>query len=471
MRNLIRSLCGAISLLMIIVSIVSPARAALPAETPPDAVAFSIPTAGNGVARLAAYQNYIYFTEAANTKIGRIDINTGAFEEIDTAQVVEPNGTPPYDIKVASDGHVWYTSPDDNSICEIIWGGEYAITEYFMNTAASAPTFLHLDANGDVYATEADGNNIIFLDTSTGNQTEYAIPTPAATPEGIDLDAAGNVWFTEYSADKIGKMTPAGVFTEYDLLPTMGPWDIVYNSADGYLWFSESTGNAVGWINSQNGSVTSVDTSQYTTIPFGGTIDSNGAVWGSDHGRNQIGSYDRVSGATSYTISSGNLGLNGMAEDGNGNIWVAGSDAGKLYRFDRSVPVIDEINVSGGQTLSGTSSITTQATDNTSVTNIEYYVDGELKVSSSSGAAQTAQVAGLKVAEGTNTFSYDSDTNQISNGEHTLAIYAYDAAGNFDSASYKININNEVLPETGAYEGSTIKKVMREIVELPIYQS
>jgi len=451
--NFSKFFCVAVVLSIVSLFSAVPTQAALPTEAPPNAVEFSIPTSGNGVARLAAYQNYIYFTEAANTKIGRIDINTGDIQEVDTADIVDPNGTPAYDIKVASDGHIWYTSPDDNSICQLIWGGEYAITEYFMNTAASAPTFLHLDANGDVYATEAAGNNIVFLDTSTGNQTEYPITTPAATPEGLDIDPDGNIWFTEYDASQVGRMTPGGVFTEFPLLPTMGPWDIVYNPSDGYLWFSESTGNAIGWIDSLTSAYYNLDTSDYTVIPFGGLIDSAGTIWGSDHGKNQIGSYSRTGTTTAYNISSGTLGLNGMAEDTNGNIWIAGSDSGKLYRFDHTKPVIDDVNLTDGQTLSGVVNIITQATDNTNITKIEYYLDGDLKVTTDASVAQAMQIAQLKVAEGTNTFGYEGDTNQISNGEHTLALYAYDEAGNFVSASYKVNINNEVLPETGSSDG------------------
>lgn len=45
--------------------------------------------------------------------------------------------------------------------------------------------------------------------------TEYPIPTPDSRLAGITAGPDGNLWFTENNGNKIGRITPAGVITEF----------------------------------------------------------------------------------------------------------------------------------------------------------------------------------------------------------------------------------------------------------------
>ena len=58
----------------------------------------------------------------------------------------------------------------------------------------------------------------------------------------------GALWFTEQTTNKIGRITTAGVITEYTV-PTAGsqPNDIT-PGPDNALWFSEAVGNKIGRI-------------------------------------------------------------------------------------------------------------------------------------------------------------------------------------------------------------------------------
>ena len=72
------------------------------------------------------------------------------------------------------------------------------------------------------------------------------MPTPNASPWGIVAGLDGNLWFTEYLAGKIGRITPAGVITEYDL-PVAGAFpSAIAVGPDGHLWYTEYQGNAIG---------------------------------------------------------------------------------------------------------------------------------------------------------------------------------------------------------------------------------
>src|ERR1051326_4071938 len=45
--------------------------------------------------------------------------------------------------------------------------------------------------------------------------TQYPIPTPSSGALGITAGSDGALWFTESNVDKIGRITIAGVITEY----------------------------------------------------------------------------------------------------------------------------------------------------------------------------------------------------------------------------------------------------------------
>jgi len=82
--------------------------------------------------------------------------------------------------------------------------------------------------------------------TPSGQITEFDIPTPDSGPRALAAGPDGNVWFSEFNANKIGRITPAGAVTEFDLpRPNSGPGDITAG-ADGHMWFVELAGTMDG---------------------------------------------------------------------------------------------------------------------------------------------------------------------------------------------------------------------------------
>src|SRR5947209_20448477 len=97
-----------------------------------------------------------------------------------------------------------------------------------------------------------------------GPSVDFAVLYSPNGPVGITAGPDGNLWFTESGRDTIGRMSPAGIITEFSLpsLPT-AKRDLVSITAgpDGNLWFAESpapgtnvptirleTSATVGWI-------------------------------------------------------------------------------------------------------------------------------------------------------------------------------------------------------------------------------
>ena len=74
------------------------------------------------------------------------------------------------------------------------------------------------------------------------------MPTPESTPKDITSGPDGNLWFTESNSNKIGRITPSGVFTEFPIpTPFSVPTDVA-PGPDGNLWFTEVIANTIGLI-------------------------------------------------------------------------------------------------------------------------------------------------------------------------------------------------------------------------------
>jgi virginiamycin B lyase len=75
--------------------------------------------------------------------------------------------------------------------------------------------------------------------------TEFPIP---AASKSITSGPDGALWFTEDSVNKIGRITTAGVITEFPV-PTAGSGlRGITTGPDGALWFTENFSNKIGRI-------------------------------------------------------------------------------------------------------------------------------------------------------------------------------------------------------------------------------
>ena len=72
------------------------------------------------------------------------------------------------------------------------------------------------------------------------------MPTASAAPDGIVSGSDGNLWFTEYHGNNIGRITTAGVFTEFAVPTGASEPEGIVSGPDGNLWFTEWVGNNIG---------------------------------------------------------------------------------------------------------------------------------------------------------------------------------------------------------------------------------
>jgi hypothetical protein len=70
--------------------------------------------------------------------------------------------------------------------------------------------------------------------------------SPRSAPAGIAAGPDGNLWFTESRVSRIGRITPAGAVTEFELTPGSRPAGIAAGP-DGNMWFA-GQGGRIGRI-------------------------------------------------------------------------------------------------------------------------------------------------------------------------------------------------------------------------------
>uniref|UniRef100_A0A6S6M1H7 Fibronectin type-III domain-containing protein n=1 Tax=Citrifermentans bremense TaxID=60035 RepID=A0A6S6M1H7_9BACT len=98
---------------------------------------------------------------------------------------------------------------------------------------------------------------------------------------------------------------------------------------------------------------------------------------------------------------------------------------------DTTAPVVSIAKPVAGSTVSGIATISANATDNVGVKKVEYYVNGVLRI--------TSTTAPWTITWGTTNYP---------NGPNTVMVKAYDAAGNVGQSSVTVNVMNDKTAPT-----------------------
>ena len=131
--------------------------------------------------------------------------------------------------------------------------------------------------------------NFIGRITTAGVITEFPLPTKGSAPNGITVGPDGALWFTEKSepTGKIGRITTAGLITEFAIPPGACGGSVPLNittGSDGALWFTD-----VGCGNVDRITTTGIIAEfpilpTATSTPYGITAGPDGALWVTDQG-------------------------------------------------------------------------------------------------------------------------------------------------------------------------------------------
>jgi streptogramin lyase len=118
-------------------------------------------------------------------------------------------------------------------------------------------------------------------------------------PDAIVTGPDDNLWFTDRRANRLGRMSRAGLATMRLAIPTAnsGPVDITLGPDKAYLWFTESSANRIG---------------RFTPLP-------------SPYARPYI--------ITEFPVPTANSGPSGIAPGPDGNVWFTEMLANEIGRI------------------------------------------------------------------------------------------------------------------------------------------
>jgi sugar lactone lactonase YvrE len=158
----------------------------------------------------------------------------------------------------------------------------------------SYPYRVAVDASGDVYISDTQGNQILKETLANGVYTEsVVVSTGLATPYGVAVDGSGNVYIADNGHNRVVKETLSGNSYTQTVVPT---------SALSY--------------------------------PTGVAVDASGDVYIADTGHGRI-LIERPSGGsyieTALTYASNFAQITGIAVDSSGNIYVSDIDNNAVY--------------------------------------------------------------------------------------------------------------------------------------------
>lgn len=169
-----------------------------------------------------------WFTLSNGGKVARITPR-GSISYFTTPSLSNPAFITP-----GPDGNIWFGEGSTGKIASITPDG--AITEYqfsFFGVSVGITT----GSDDNIWFTDQTDHAVWRYEIATGRFTEFRTPTPNSFPGDITTGSDGNMWFTEQAVGKFGRITPAGVITEFTGVNSPSS---IAAGPDGNLWISSA---------------------------------------------------------------------------------------------------------------------------------------------------------------------------------------------------------------------------------------
>lgn len=269
----------------------------------------------------------LWFVELTGRKVGRIT-PTGTLTEIPIPGSFILSG-----IAVGSDGNIWFSDGFNPQVGNIN-PGTLAVTTFPIVQNANA-TGITAGPDGALWFAEQGAQKVGRI-TTAGVITEF--PTgPNTDPWRITTGADGNLWFSNAAYSFIGRMTTAGVVTLFPI-PSGAVAGYLAPGPDGNVWFVEGTiapsARLVARI-TPAGVITEYST---TGFPMGIAQGPDGRMWIRENGggpSKKIGAITTAGVLSEYGLP-GVGGGGGITSGPDGALWVTGQNSDDIGRVTTS---------------------------------------------------------------------------------------------------------------------------------------
>ncbi|MDQ5858566.1 MAG: hypothetical protein M3542_09880 [Acidobacteriota bacterium] len=230
-------------------------------------------------------------------------------------------------------------------------------TDFAVLTPNSGVNAITSGPDGALWFTETNVRKIGRI-TTAGVVTEFPVP---GTPLGITSGPDGALWFTESLESKIGRITVAGAITEYPV-PGAAPHDITLGN-DGALWYTNPAGNAIGRITTA-GVVTEFPLPNTESGPMRITAGPDGNMWFAELGGNPTnigsrGAIGRITPAgliTEFRSSIPEARPVAIVAGPDGNLWFTARNSFRIGRITPEGLITESSRLPGD--IRGSSAIT-----------------------------------------------------------------------------------------------------------------
>jgi streptogramin lyase len=157
------------------------------------------------------------------------------------------------------------------------------------------------------------------------------------------------MWFTEYNGYAIGRITPAGLITEFALPPTASHGlSGIATGSDGNLWFTDMGNSRIGRI-TLAGQISFFTLPSQYTAPLAITAGPDGNLWFTERNQDTITHLDHIGRVTpagvitEFPLSSGGTSPDGITTGPDGNLWFT-EERDKIGRMTPS-GAVTEFNI------------------------------------------------------------------------------------------------------------------------------
>ena len=208
------------------------------------------------------------------------------------------------------------------------------ITEFSNGiTARSGPAGITAGPDGNLWFTEASQWRIGRI-TTAGVVTEFTGLTAGSTPVSITAGPDDKLWFTEQDAAQIGRITTLGAVTEFGAgITAFANPENITAGPDGNLWFTE--GHRIGRITT-SGVVTefSAGITAGANSNGGITTGPDGNLWFTEPNVNRIGRITITGVITEFNVGiTGNASPSGITAGPDGNLWFTEFSGNRIGRI------------------------------------------------------------------------------------------------------------------------------------------
>jgi len=195
-------------------------------------------------------------------------------------------------------------------------------------TPGASPARVVAGPDGNLWFTEPAISKIGRI-TPAGVVTEFPTATSNASPAGITAGPDGNLWFTEPAVNRVGTITPSGAASDLALASGSAPARIV-PGPDHNLWVTEPGAHAIARVTT-GGTVTAFTLNDVNATPTDITSGPDGNLWFTETHGHFVGRIS-TAGAIAEFSAPGVTGAGGITSGADGALWF-GEGTGKVGRL------------------------------------------------------------------------------------------------------------------------------------------